>query len=213
MRHVAGAFALVVLLTFEGCVTINIYFPAAAAEKAADKIIDEVWQLKPGRPRLHHRSQNRKFHEHYQSCARFFVCDADCDKHWRAGSGKSGGEYAGDRWITGEHAKTPWRTGTVLRERCGGITRDGFIALRDVNAIALPQRQQVNNLVGAENADRTSLYREIARANGKHRMGKRYPHDFCPTLDRQGTGRVVLPEQRRSLDSQVMPITDCERAP
>ena len=28
------------------CVTINIYFPAAAAEKAADKIIDEVWQIK-----------------------------------------------------------------------------------------------------------------------------------------------------------------------
>ena len=30
------------------CVTINIYFPAAAAEKAADKIIDDVWQLKNG---------------------------------------------------------------------------------------------------------------------------------------------------------------------
>ncbi|THF64230.1 hypothetical protein [Pseudothauera rhizosphaerae] len=30
------------------CVTINIYFPAAAAEKAADRIIDEVWQLKNG---------------------------------------------------------------------------------------------------------------------------------------------------------------------
>lgn len=28
------------------CVTINIYFPAAAANKAADKIIDDVWQLK-----------------------------------------------------------------------------------------------------------------------------------------------------------------------
>ena len=27
-----------------GCVTINIYFPASAAEKAADKIIDEIWQ-------------------------------------------------------------------------------------------------------------------------------------------------------------------------
>jgi hypothetical protein len=37
-------------LTFilSACVTINIYFPAAAAEKAADKIIDEVWQLKDG---------------------------------------------------------------------------------------------------------------------------------------------------------------------
>jgi hypothetical protein len=33
-----------------GCVTINIYFPAAAAEKAADKIIDEVWQLQKGAP-------------------------------------------------------------------------------------------------------------------------------------------------------------------
>jgi len=36
----------VIGLLLAGCVTINIYFPAAAAEKAADKIIDEVWQLK-----------------------------------------------------------------------------------------------------------------------------------------------------------------------
>ncbi|MDR2626390.1 MAG: hypothetical protein LBC37_08670 [Zoogloeaceae bacterium] len=27
------------------CVTINIYFPAAAAEKMADKLIDDIWQL------------------------------------------------------------------------------------------------------------------------------------------------------------------------
>jgi len=30
-----------------GCITINIYFPAAAAEKAADKIIDQVWHVQP----------------------------------------------------------------------------------------------------------------------------------------------------------------------
>ena len=35
-------------MALAGCVTINIYFPAAAAERAADRIIDEVWQLKPG---------------------------------------------------------------------------------------------------------------------------------------------------------------------
>jgi hypothetical protein len=34
------------VLALGACVTINIYFPAAAAEKAADKIIDEVWQIK-----------------------------------------------------------------------------------------------------------------------------------------------------------------------
>lgn len=32
------------VLALSACVTINIYFPAAAAEKAADKIIDEVMQ-------------------------------------------------------------------------------------------------------------------------------------------------------------------------
>jgi hypothetical protein len=37
--------ATVAALILSACVTINIYFPAAAAEKAADKIIDEVWQL------------------------------------------------------------------------------------------------------------------------------------------------------------------------
>lgn len=36
------------LVAAGGCVTINIYFPAAAAEKAADRIIDEVWQLREG---------------------------------------------------------------------------------------------------------------------------------------------------------------------
>lgn len=35
-------FAGLVAATLVGCVTINIYFPAAAAEKAADKIIDKV---------------------------------------------------------------------------------------------------------------------------------------------------------------------------
>lgn len=39
---------LAAVLAGPGCVTINIYFPAAAAEKAADRIIDEVWQLKDG---------------------------------------------------------------------------------------------------------------------------------------------------------------------
>jgi hypothetical protein len=48
MRVVSSIAGLIFAL-LQGCVTINIYFPAAAAEKAADKIIDEVWQLKsPG---------------------------------------------------------------------------------------------------------------------------------------------------------------------
>ena len=40
--------ALLAALALSACVTINIYFPAAAAEKAADKIIDDIWQTAPG---------------------------------------------------------------------------------------------------------------------------------------------------------------------
>jgi hypothetical protein len=41
-----------IILLFAGllaaCVTINIYFPAAEAQKVADEIIDDVWQIKDG---------------------------------------------------------------------------------------------------------------------------------------------------------------------
>ncbi|MCH9799571.1 MAG: hypothetical protein K0U18_06715 [Betaproteobacteria bacterium] len=41
---------LVLLLAgvLTACVTINIYFPAAAAQEAADQIIDDVWKIKEG---------------------------------------------------------------------------------------------------------------------------------------------------------------------
>ncbi len=49
MKILSMVMAVLLAATVSACVTINIYFPAAAAEKAADKIIDEVWQLKkPG---------------------------------------------------------------------------------------------------------------------------------------------------------------------
>jgi len=49
MTHTERWFvAVATVLVLGGCVTLNIDFPAAAAEKAADRIIDEVWQLKQG---------------------------------------------------------------------------------------------------------------------------------------------------------------------
>ncbi len=40
----------ITFLLLNACVTINIYFPAAAAEKAADKIIDKVWGSENSKP-------------------------------------------------------------------------------------------------------------------------------------------------------------------
>ena len=45
-KNIGLLLAAALMFILSACVTINIYFPAAAAEKAADKIIEEVWQLK-----------------------------------------------------------------------------------------------------------------------------------------------------------------------
>lgn len=47
-----------------------------------------------------------------------------------------------------------------------GLTKDGLIAVKDASAVALKDRQSLNSLVAAENADRNNLYKEIAAANG-----------------------------------------------
>jgi uncharacterized protein YdbL (DUF1318 family) len=47
-----------------------------------------------------------------------------------------------------------------------GMTADGMVAVRDVNAVPLAQRALVTRLVADDNRDRTALYAEIARANG-----------------------------------------------
>ena len=49
-NRLISAWCLGVAFALGGCVTINIYFPAAAAEKAADRIIEEVWQLRKDAP-------------------------------------------------------------------------------------------------------------------------------------------------------------------
>ena len=41
--RVLGVGLVGLTLGLTSCVTINVYFPAAAAEKAADTIIEEVW--------------------------------------------------------------------------------------------------------------------------------------------------------------------------
>lgn len=47
-----------------------------------------------------------------------------------------------------------------------GLTKDGLIAVRDTTAVPLKDRQGINALVAAENADRNALYKEIAASNG-----------------------------------------------
>jgi hypothetical protein len=46
MKKFGAWLAAAAVVALASCVTINIYFPAAAAERAADQVIEEVWQLR-----------------------------------------------------------------------------------------------------------------------------------------------------------------------
>jgi uncharacterized protein YdbL (DUF1318 family) len=46
-----------------------------------------------------------------------------------------------------------------------GIAQDGLLAIRNSDGLSLKERADIKQLVDAENADRESLYAEIAKAN------------------------------------------------
>jgi uncharacterized protein len=168
LRH-ASLKLIACCLALSACVTINVYFPAAAAEKAADKIIEDVWGSDKS-------SESTKREDDKQTAVRetgaqdvllaaaasvldFIVAPAHAQANLNI-------ETPAIRQLTqsmeARHAqlKKYYDAGAI------GLTRDGLVQVRDQNLVPLPERNAVRKLVAEENADRTNLYREIATANG-----------------------------------------------
>jgi uncharacterized protein len=53
-----------------------------------------------------------------------------------------------------------------------GFGADGYIMVRDNNQVPQPQRNTVRTLVANENADRTTLYRELAVSSSQAQWEK-----------------------------------------
>jgi uncharacterized protein len=171
MFRLAPATVAVLSVVLASCVTINVYFPAAAAEKAADKIIEDVWgdQGDGG-------SQKREDQRG--------AIDSDVVDPESLGPVMLAAGAVLDFLIPVAHAQADLNISTpavrqltqAMEARHAqlkkyydsgavGLTRDGLIEIRDQNLVPLPERNVVRKLVADENADRASLYREIAAAN------------------------------------------------
>jgi uncharacterized protein YdbL (DUF1318 family) len=157
-------------LLLSACVTINVYFPAAAAEKAADRIIDNVWgeSAQPAPKSTDPSSDKRTSlidpaRDVLLAAAENVLNLLVAPAHAQADLNIS---TPAVRQLTqsmeARHAqlKKYYDSGAV------GLTAAGLIELRDLNAVPLPERNTVRKLVSDENADRSNLYREIAAANG-----------------------------------------------
>jgi len=159
-------------LALSACVTINVYFPAAAAEKAADKIIEDVWGKDVAVPKRDAVPATGQSALGGGASERVLLAAAGAvlDMLVAPARAQSGADLniatPAVRQLTqsmeSRHAqlKKYYDAGAV------GLTRDGLVEVRDQNLVALPERNTVRKLVVDENADRNNLYREIAAANG-----------------------------------------------
>jgi uncharacterized protein YdbL (DUF1318 family) len=139
------------------CVTVNIYFPAAAVERAADQIVQETWGS-PESPakKEEPRSQVPKLKA---VTVMGWVDDAyaqEADINISNPAIRALKEAIKKR---ADSIKPFMDRGNI------GITRDGLLAVRTTEGLSLKERAEVRQLVEAENRDRESLYVEIAKAN------------------------------------------------
>jgi uncharacterized protein YdbL (DUF1318 family) len=148
-------------LALAACVTINVYFPAAAAEKAADRIIEDIWG--PGQqPKPAGEEQSSLGHAagDILLAALDFVIPA---AHAQADIDISSPAI---RALTASMKGRAGQLEPFFGSGAIGLTPDGLVEVRDANAVPLADRNKLRKLVADDNADRNSLYREIASANG-----------------------------------------------
>ncbi len=148
-------------LALAACVTINVYFPAAAAEKAADRIIEDIWGPEKGPPpAANEQSSVGHAAGDFLVAALDFVIPA---AHAQADIDISSPAI---RALTASMKGRAGQLDPFFNSGAVGLTSDGLLEIRDANSVALADRNKLRKLVADDNADRSSLYREIAGANG-----------------------------------------------
>jgi len=152
-------FGCVALAALVGCVTINVYFPEAAAQKAADQFIGTVLEdsgaaqpapTKEKAPPATGKQPSASLLDLVIPAA--YAADAP-DLQIRTPETDAIRDRMKARF--GGQLKTLFDAGAV------GFTADGLVAVRD--AAGAPG---ADGLVSQENADRNALYQAIAKANG-----------------------------------------------
>jgi uncharacterized protein YdbL (DUF1318 family) len=151
------------LLLVAACVTINVYFPAEAAVKAADRIILDVYGEQPGKTATPVEPQSRlQYHE--------ILSSGNVLLDWFISPAHAGADISVDtpaiQQLKASMEKRHKQLAPYYTSGAIGMTRDGELTLRDQKLVPLQERTAVKSLISKENDDRSALYKEIAKANG-----------------------------------------------
>ncbi len=165
LRSVNLMAALIAVAVLAACVTINVYFPAAAAERAAKQFVGDVLGEE-------------------QKDSSLFDPLHPLEQNWLVMAGAA----VLNAMIPSAHAQgqvsidinTPQinaiKSRMAERQRSSlnawfdagaiGFGNDGLVVIRDRAAVPLNERRNLESVVADENRDRAAVYREIAVANG-----------------------------------------------
>jgi len=136
------------------CVTVNIYFPAAAAEKAAEEIVKEVREQAP--------QQEEKKDETPSPPPETSSWHLVATAHAQEGALEV--SSASIRALKASIKERYPSLIPFLERGSIGEGNTGLLELRDWEALSLPDKAQAKRLLEAENKDRVGLYDEVAKA-------------------------------------------------
>jgi uncharacterized protein YdbL (DUF1318 family) len=146
------------------CVTINVYFPEAAAVEAADRIIDKVRGessddtssfLPPD------SSETPVLLGLANGIGRFLISDANAQGAVEFDKPSPEKQALESSLAARFPSLRPYFDSGAI-----GLTDSGLVEFRDRNLVPLKDRNNVVQLVSAQNNDWNGLYAEIARLNG-----------------------------------------------
>lgn len=163
MKKLSMAMILGLIFAVTACVTINVYFPAAAAERAAEKFVgdvlgepkDEGSLINPFEPPAHVVLMAAA------GLVDFFIQDAQAqDVEIEINTPQINAIKARMAARQKQTLDPLFDAGAI------GFTANGLVSIRDRSAVPLSERRNLESAVADENRDREAVYREIAVANG-----------------------------------------------
>ena len=165
MRKLVYVILTSLAVALVGCVTINVYFPEAAAQKAADQfignVLDDAGQAMPPASK-----QQKPTTDNHGQPPSAMLLDLLIPAAYAADTPNIRIQTSTTEAIS-ERSRERFQglLGTLFDSGAAGFTNDGMVAMRDPAKVPLSQRAQASATVADENRDRSALYREIANAN------------------------------------------------
>ncbi len=153
------------ILAVAACVTINVYFPEAAAEQAATQFISGVLGAEEPVEVLPDEGKETSgldaSGQHFDPFA-LLVPAAYAQQNINIDINTAPIRAIQDRMRARQKSELQpfFEAGAI------GYGNDGMLKIRDRSAVGLAERSKMERAVAADNQDRAAVYREIAVANG-----------------------------------------------